>query len=402
MFNPPNNASRFLVVLLWSFLLLCGCKGGASSSPGEADGNRRAVAETPHAIQVVTLKPQQVELVGIKSVRVQRSSMDLELTLNGEVAFDRNRLIHITPHVSGVVQDIQKTEGDRVEVGEVLLVLRSRELATSKSDYLAAQQRLLLARKNFARLKSLRKDKIAAEHEYLDAQQALAEATIVSQTTEQALYTVGLSRQQVQALPKADPVLLSRYEVEAPITGTLVEQQATQGDQVQSDTALFALTPIETLWVVAKVYEEDVARIALGQTGRVTVQAYPGRQFLGTVTWVADAMDPQTRTLQIRLQVPNEQQLLKAGMFATVVLVVDKRNDVLTIPARALQTESNSTYVFVEIGPGRYERRPITVGSRSERAIEVKDGLRAEDRIVTDGTFILKSELEKGSFGDTD
>jgi cobalt-zinc-cadmium efflux system membrane fusion protein len=399
--SQPNKPSRFLVMVLWSSLLLYGC-GGSSSTHDEADGNRRVVGETPHDIQVVTLKPKQVALAGIKSIRVQCRSMDLELTLNGEVAFDKNRLMHITPRVSGVVKDIWKTVGDRVEVGDVLIVLRSQELATSKSDYLAARQRLILARKNFARLESLRKDRIAAEQEYLDAQQALAEANIVSQTTEQALYTLGLSRQQVEALPKADPVLLSRYEVEAPLAGTLVEQHAAPGDRVQSDTALFVLTPIETLWVMASVYEEDVARIALGQSGRVTVQAYPDRQFPGTVTWIADAMDTQTRTLQIRLQVSNEQRLLKAGMFATVVLIVDKRHHVLTIPVRALQTEPNSTYVFVEVGPGQYERRPIVVGLRSERAIEVKDGLSEEDRIVTDGTFILKSELEKGSFGDVD
>jgi cobalt-zinc-cadmium efflux system membrane fusion protein len=348
------------------------------------------------------LAPKQVELAGIKSVRVQRGSMDLELTLNGEVAFDKNHLTHITPRVSGVVQDIQKTVGDRVDVGDVLVVLRSQELATAKSDYLAAQQRLRLARKNFARLESLWKDKIAAEQEYLDAQQALAEARIVFQTAEQALYTLGLSRRQVQALPEADPALLSRYEVQAPFTGTLVEQQVARGEQVQSDTELFVLTPIETMWVMASVYEEEVARVAPGQTGRVTVQAYPDRQFPGRVTWIADAMDERTRTLQIRLQVPNAQRLLKAGMFATVTLVVGERQDVLTIPANALQTEPNSTYVFAEVDPGRYERRPVVVGMRSEQAIEIKDGIRAGDRIVTDGAFILKSELEKGSLGDVD
>lgn len=396
-----TSLSRFLVLLLWSSLLLCGCRGG-SSTPEESDGNGRAAAETPPEIRAVTLARKQVELAGIKSVRVQCSSMDLELALNGEVAFDRNRLTHITPRVAGVVWDIQKTVGDRVEVGDVLVVLRSRELATAKSDYLAAQQRLRLARKNFARLESLWKDKIAAEQEYLDAQQALAEARIVFQTAEQALYTLGLSQRQVQALPEADPALLSSYEVQAPFTGTLVEQQVTRGEQVQADTALFVLTPIETMWVMASVYEEDVVRVAPGQIGRVTVQAYPDRQFSGRVTWIADAMDKQTRTLQIRLQVPNEQRLLKAGMFTTVILVVGKRNDVLTIPAKALQTEPNHTYVFAEVGPGRYERRPIIVGLRSDKAIEIQEGLREGDRIVTDGAFILKSELEKGSFGDTD
>jgi len=396
-----NRSSRFFVLLLGLSLLLCQCSGD-SLTPNEADDNHRGAKEMSHETQVVTLAAKQVELAGINAIRVQRRDMELELTLNGEVVFDKNRLTHITPRVSGVVQEIQKSVGDHVAAGDVLVVLRSRELASAKSDYLATQQRLTLARKTFERLNGLWKDNIAAEHVHLDARQALAETNIVFPSAEQALYTLGLSRRQVQALPETDPMLLSRYEVQAPFTGTLVEQQVSQGEQVQADTQLFVLTPIETMWVMASVYEEEVAQIALGQTGRVTVQAYPDRQFPGRVTWIADAMDAQTRTLQVRLQVPNKQRLLKAGMFATVILVIGTRKDVMTIPPNALETEANHTYVFVEVAPGQYARRPVDVGLRSGTAVEVKEGLHAGDRIVTDGAFILKSELEKGAFGDVD
>ena len=384
----------FIIILI---LLLPGCKGD-SSDDNRGDTNR----PEPVKESVVNLEPKQVDLAKITSEAVGKGDMNLDLRLNGEVAFDHNRLTHITSLVVGVVRQVKKTAGDRVEAGTVLVVLSSRELASAKSEYLAARERLELAGKNFERIKSLWKDKIAAEHEYLDARLSLAEAKIAFQTSEQSLYTLGLSPEAVEALPRADRSLLSRYEVRAPFAGTLVAQQVTEGQQVQPDTDLFVLTPMENLWVIASVYEDDVAKIKPGQSGTVSVQAYPDRKFNGRVTWIADVIDQRTHTLRIRLDVPNDMRLLKANMFATVNLVVGRRKGVLIIPARALQMESGDAFVFVETDKGRYERRNVHTGVRSDQSIEIKSGLREGERVVTKGAFILKSELEKGSFGDDD
>ena len=378
-------------------LLLSACERDSSDS---SQGNENPPESAEKS--VVNLKPNQVDLAKITSEVVEKGDLDLDLRLNGEVAFDRNRLTHITSLVAGVVRQVKKTVGDRVETGTVLVVLSSRELASAKSEYLAARERLGLAGKNFERVKSLWKDKIAAEREYLDAQLSLAEAKIAFQTSEQSLYTLGLSPKIVEALPQANRSLLSRYEVQAPFAGTLVEQQVTEGQQVRPDTELFVLTPMETLWVMASVYEDDVAKIKLGQNGTVSVQAYPDREFSGQITWIADAVDQKTRTLQIRLDVPNDMRLLKAHMFATVNLVVGRRKGVLAIPPQALQTEAGDTFVFVEMDKGHYERRGVQTGVRSDKSIEIESGLAEGDRVVTKGAFILKSELKKDSFGGDD
>lgn len=398
MASRRRNRSRvWLGFILLSLFLLCGCK--KNPSPQDQSDNNHSTAEQT---SVVNLEPKQVDLAGIKSAIVERGDMDVELRLNGEVGFDRNRLTHITPGIAGVVRQVRKTAGDRVEAGTVLVVLSSRELAEAKSQYLAARQRVELAKKNFERIASLWKDKIIAEQEYLDAQQTLAEANIVFQTATQSLYTLGLSREEVAALPEAASSLLSRYEVQAPFTGTLVEQHVTEGEQVQPDTELFVLTPLDRLWVIASVYEEDIARIRAGQSGTITVQAYPNQEFTGKVTWIADAIDEQTRTLQVRLETRNEKGLLKAGMFAAVKLTVGKGKGVLNIPSKALQTEPGSTFVFVEKSSGHYERRNVQVGIRSGDTVEIQSGLAQGDRVVTEGASVLKSELEKGSFGDND
>lgn len=397
----PNHAKISLQLLfnitIMIILLLPGCEMDSPNANRDDENPPELAKEF-----VVNLKPNQVDLAKITSEVVEKGDLDLDLRLNGEVAFDLNRLTHITSLIAGVVRQVKKTVGDRVETGTVLVVLSSRELASAKSEYLAARERLGLAGKNFERVKSLWKDKIAAEREYLGAQLSLAEAKIAFQTSEQSLYTLGLSPKIVGALPQANRSLLSRYEVQAPFSGTLVEQQVTEGQQVRPDTELFVLTPMETLWVMASVYEDDVAKIKLGQNGTVSVQAYPDREFNGQITWIADAVDQRTRTLQIRLSVPNDMRLLKAHMFATVNLVVGRRKEVLTIPSQSLQTESGGAFVFVEVNKGHYERRSVQTGVRSDKSIEIESGLAEGDRVVTKGAFILKSELEKDSFGGDD
>ena len=163
-------------------LLLSACERDSSDSSQDNENPPESAEKS-----VVNLKPNQVDLAKITSEVVEKGDLDLDLRLNGEVAFDRNRLTHITSLVAGVVRQVKKTVGDRVETGTVLVVLSSRELASAKSEYLAARERLGLAGKNFERVKSLWKDKIAAEREYLDAQLSLAEAKIAFQTSEQSL-----------------------------------------------------------------------------------------------------------------------------------------------------------------------------------------------------------------------
>lgn len=398
MCHPVISRIAIVPLVMLSALALAGChKKPPENTSNDAGDVSQAAQEV-----AVTLDAAQVELAGIRSVAVQRGAIDEVLHLNGEVTFDRNHLAHIGPRLGGTVEAVVKVVGDRVEAGEVLVVLISQDLAAAKSAYLASSQRRSLARTTAERVKSLWEDKIAAEQDHLDAQQALAEANIEFQAARQTLFTLGLDSSEVDGLPEEDPARLSRYEVRAPFAGTLVSQSVAQGEQVLPDTELFVLARLDTLWVIASVYEEDVAKVALEQTGRTFVAAFPDVQFIGTVGWIADAMDEQTRTLQIRLETPNEQRLLKAGMFADVVLVTRRVEGLPTIPATSLQTEPGSSYVFVDAGEGRFERRTVTIGIRSDDVLQVVGGVSEGERVVIEGAFLLKSELEKGSFGDDD
>ncbi|MEL0108394.1 MAG: efflux RND transporter periplasmic adaptor subunit, partial [Rhodospirillaceae bacterium] len=162
---------------------------------------------------------------------------------------------------------------------------------------------------------------------------------------------------------------------------------------------IYRLANLDKIWVIASVYEKDVAGIKLEQTASITLKAYPKKSFQGKVTWIADAFDEKTRTMKIRIEVENTARLLKPGMFARVALAIEQIDGVLTVSPLAIQRQGGEAIVFVDEGGGRFERREVEIGRRSLSAIEIRKGLKRGERVVTAGSFILRSELEKEGFG---
>lgn len=364
-------------------------EGGHEQSP---EGHAEAEAGK------VQLTEGQIELIKVESAPATTGEISSELRLTGEVTLNQDRVADIVPRVSGVIREIRAYLGDEVRAEEVLAIIRSRELAEAGAKFMAARERLALAETSFAREKTLWEKKISSEREYLEAKQAFAEARIEQRSSEQELRALGLSSDELRALLDDPEELLTRYPISAPFGGTVIEKHAALGEQVDADTELFKIAQLDQVWVIGSVYEEDVARVAVGQPATVTVQAYPDQTFSGTVTWVASVIDEKTRTLKIRVEVDNRERLLKPGMFAQVAIGVDSKADALVIPSSAVQRQGGEAIVFVDEGNGLYERRDITIGRQSNDAIEVVAGLQEGERIVTNGGFLLKSELEKAGF----
>lgn len=346
----------------------------------------------------VTLTDAQVKLGEIRSVAASTGEIGTELRLNGTVSLNQDRVAEIVPRVPGAVREVRAQLGDEVRAGDVLAVVQSRELADAAAEFLAARERLALAQDRFAREADLRAKRISAEQEFLEAKQALAEARIEQRSAEQKLRALGFSSDELQALLQRSDDALTRYSVTAPFAGTVIEKHVAQGEQVDTGTAIFRIAQLDKVWVIASVYPKDLGRVAVGQLASVTVQAYPDRAFSGKVTWIASTIDERTRTLPIRVEIDNRERLLKPGLFARVAVVTGARKNALVIPLPAVQRQKGEDVVFVEEGQGRYARREVTLGVRSGGAVEVIAGLNEGERVVTDGAFLLKSEIEKAGF----
>jgi cobalt-zinc-cadmium efflux system membrane fusion protein len=358
-------------------------------------------AEEQPAPAEVRLTESQIKLIELRTATVVAGKIAGDLVLNGEVTPDQDRTIDVLARVSGHVREVPRQLGDAVRAGATLAVIESTEVAQAEAAYHVAVSKAELARSQLDREASLRKQKISPEQDYQTARQAAAEADIELRAAARKLTLLGVD---VKALGTAsrENAASVHVSITAPIDGTLIEKRVAVGNQVTDAVPLFRIANLDRVWVIASVFEKNMGQVAVGQTAIVTVAAYPGREFKGRVTWIADIVDEKTRTLKLRIEIENNERGLRPGSFARVKINTASQLDVLTVPAAAVQRQKAEQIVFVDAGGGLFRRREVTVGARSREVVEILSGLEPGERVVTQGAFTLKSELEKAGFADHD
>lgn len=197
------------------------------------------------------------------------------------------------------------------------------------------------------------------------------------------------------------PELLGKpLELKAPINGIVTERQATVGELAGKETQIYTISDPGDLWVVAEVKERDIAAVHLGEDATFSVLAYPDETFRGKVVRIGNRVESASRTLDVRIAVRNQDGRLKPGMFADVEIATTAVKDALIIPDKALQSDEQGQVVFVALDGTRFEKRPVKIGMKQHGRVQVFDGLRESEKVVTDGSFILKSEMLKGELGE--
>ncbi len=197
------------------------------------------------------------------------------------------------------------------------------------------------------------------------------------------------------------PELLGKLlELKAPIDGIVTERRSTMGELIGKDSQIYTISDPTDLWVLAEVKERDVGALRVGQEATFTVLAYPGETFKGEVVLVGNRVESESRTLEARVEVNNRDGRLKPGMFADVEIATTALNDVLVISDDALQSLEDEQVVFVSLGEGKFEKRVVKLGLERRGRVQITDGLKEGDKVVTEGSFILKSELLKGELGE--
>ena len=399
----------------WLPALLAGDEGSdhgvtGEKSPGGDDGHGhesdkspksdapRERGEAEHEGEGLRLTPAQTQLAGIGSVAATRGPVDVMLRATGEVSANQDRVVEVVPLVSGVVREARALLGSRVQEGDVMAILDSRELADAKSAWVTARERTKLAAATFERTERLWKKRIVPEQDYLDTRGALAEARIQQRAAEHKLRALGLTAEELPARADGAVQSFTRFELTAPMSGTVIAKNVTTGESVDSSKPVYRIADLSDVWIIASIYEKDFSRMALGQRAKVESRAYPGRTFDGKVTWVSETVDERTRTLKVRIQVDNPNRLLRPGMFINAEIAVERRPDALTVPAEAVRRMAGETVVFVDRGEGRYEPRTVAAGKSFGDRVEILRGVAPGERVVSSGSFILKSEIEKGGF----
>ena len=204
----------------------------------------------------------------------------------------------------------------------------------------------------------------------------------------------------VLALVQTPELLGKPLELKAPIDGVIVERKSAVGELVDKGSAIYTISDPADLWVIAEVKERDIAAVKVGQDAVFKVLAYAGEEFHGKVVRLGNQVEADSRTLEVRIETNNADGRLKAGMFADVEITTTIMKDVLVIPDTALQSDGDNQVVFIALGDDKFEKRVVTLGMEQRGRVQVLDGVKAGEQIVTEGSFILKSELLKGELGE--
>lgn len=351
-----------------------------------------------HDEEVVSLSETELREFGIRLATAGPGTLSQHIELPGEIVLNSDRLAHVVPRVSGIVRQVGVTVGDRVEAGSVMAVIESRELADAKAAFLAAAEREKLARANFSREKRLWEKKVTSEQEFLDARQGLAEARIERNSAEQQLHALGISDGVLEQLPTQADATYTRFEIRAPLGGTIIDKHMTLGENVAADADVFTIADLSTVWVNLNIYQKDLVRIRRGQTAVIeTGHGIPPVE--GTIAWVSPQVDEATRTAMARIELANPDGAMRPGLFVSARVTVGSSAAGLVVPKSALQTFEERPVLFVQTDEG-FAPMPVEIGRRNGTTLEILAGLMPGQTYVSEGAFTLKAQLSKGAFGD--
>jgi len=339
----------------------------------------------------IPLTEDQIRALGIVTVKAGPGTVQTVLTLPGEIILNDDAQALVTPYVSGYVKEIRKREGDRVQKGEVMAVLESRELADAGTLYLAARERLVLAKKNFEREASLWRKKITPETDYLESKMAFSAARIAVRSTRQKLMALGLSKTAVDRFPQKADDSLTRYEIVSPLEGQVLQKNLTLGEMVESTDAVYRVADMKTVWVKINLLQKQLPYLKKGMTVHIRGDD-PLPEATGTLTFIGPLVGRQTRTASGRAILSNAGGAWRPGLFVTARVAAGEKRIPLLIPKKAVQRMGGKSVVFVP-GEEGFEERVVTTGRSDETHVEITGGLSIGDEIVTDGSFELKATL---------
>ncbi|MBD9483745.1 efflux RND transporter periplasmic adaptor subunit [Pseudomonas sp. PDM14] len=329
---------------------------------------------------------EQMSAAGIELAEAEPREMGAMISLPGEIRFDEDHTAHVVPRAAGVVESVQANLGERVKKGQVLAVIASQQISDLRSELAGAQRRAELAKTTFERERQLWEDKISAEQDYLAARQARQEADIALEN----------ARQKMQALSGASMTSGgNRYELIAPFDGVVVEKHLVRGEVVSEATSAFTLSDLDRVWATFNVAPKDLVNVQVGKPVNI-VATDLGAKVAGNVSYVGSLLGEQTRTAAARAVIENPDGSWRPGLFVSVTFASATRKAGVVVPAAALQTIEEVPTVFVRVDEG-FVAQPVEIGLSGDGYVEVTKGLSAGARVASAGSFILKSELGKGS-----
>jgi cobalt-zinc-cadmium efflux system membrane fusion protein len=343
---------------------------------------------------VLHLTSEELARTVIEVAPVVRGQLLVPREFPATVQANENELAEVTTLIRGRVVKVYVDVGQDVKKDALLAMLHSTDLGVAEGAYLKSAAKLHEAKLAYERARDLYEQKVVSLAELQRREAAMKTAQAEAREARNRLELLGVPRQEVERLDREDTIKAD-VSLRAPFDGRVITRKITRGEVVETQQKLFTVADLSDVWVVGNVPEKDVEFIRKDQKVNVIVSAYPHAIVPGTITYIGDVLDPATRTMRLRVTVLNPDRLLKPEMFATVLVYASPTPDALTVPLEAVQNGPTGTMVFVQRGTNDFEVRTVKVGSEQGEVVTVLEGVSAGEQVVTKGSFVLKSEMER-------
>jgi membrane fusion protein, heavy metal efflux system len=365
-----------LAAMSASLLTFAGCEGA-----GQPTGN----AKNSGNPELFTIPPEQMSHVQV--LNVQPTTLTRMLRLTGAVAYNGFHTIPVITQVSGPVNRIVVVPGQHVHQGEPMLYVASPDFSQLRTNYLKAKEAYSLAQKAYARAKDLFEHKAIAEQTLEQAQTAEIQANGDLAAAQAALKVLGIT--DPDSLMQGPPSF--EVPVKATIGGEVVEQDVAAGQLIQSGaTQCFMISDTGTVWVLVNVYQKDLPYVTVGDQVTIQTDSY-SQAFHGRISYVAASLDPNTRTLQARIETSNPGEKLKKDMYVTATVNAGKLPNAIALPDAAILRDSeNQPFVYAETSANQFGRRTVTLGESLNGQTEITSGLKPGDQVIGDGSLFLQ------------
>lgn len=378
--------TRSIASALGISLVVATVLAGCGSSGRQAEKMTSYTSAKSGAEATLFTVPQD-QLSHIQIVTVSPAPLTRTLRLSGQVAYNGFKTTPVITAVGGPVSQVLVFPGQHVRAGQPMLEVSSPDYSQLRASYLKARDSYNLADKNYRRAQDLYAHHAIAEADLLQAESVRTQAQADMNAAEQGLHILGITN--LDSLASAPPT--AQIPVRAPISGEVVDRQCSPGQLIQAGaTQCFTISDMSTVWVLVNVYQNQLSYIHNGEAVSVQTDAYP-TIFHGKISYLAPAVDLNTRTLQARIVTENPGEKLKNQMYVTAIVVAGTIPKAITVPvASVMRNTENQPFVYVQTGAGQFSRRMVEIGETQQERIQILSGLSAGEKVVADGSLFLQ------------
>lgn len=369
--------------------LLCGLLTSCSQTPGEAaEGEQTQQAKNPLEIRTTADLRKRIE-VG----EPRMNAVATELRVAGRIEADETRLARVSAPVTGRIVDLEAVEGQQVRKGQVLAKIYSTELSAAQTEFLKAHTALQASERAVARAKQLLDADVIGKAELQKREAELQQASADLAAAREQLAVLGFSPEEIAKLAKTRTIH-SSSSILSSIDGIVLERNATIGQVVQAVQTVFTISDLSNVWLVADVPEQSAGALRVGKAVEAEIPALPGEKIAGKLSFVSAIVNPDTRTVRARMNLPNPNHRYKPAMLTTMTLT-DGAEQRTVIPTTAVVRENNADHVFIETAPNTFLLRRVELGDDAGDMRVVLQGVTRADKIVTNGAFHLNNERKR-------